>query len=68
MAQRAFIRWMHFRDKVLVREISRRTGLSRSAIDRYLNSAALAPAYAKRQSSSALGPFAIELGRLAGCQ
>jgi transposase len=61
MAQLTFIRRMHFRDKLSVREISRRTGLSRNTIDKYLKSGALVPGYAKRQGSSALDPFAADL-------
>ncbi|MEO7199527.1 MAG: IS21 family transposase [Dokdonella sp.] len=61
MAQLTFIRRMHFRDKLSVREISRRTGLSRNTIDKYLKSGALVPSYPKRHGSSALDPFAAEL-------
>jgi transposase len=60
MAQLTFIRRMHFRDKLSVREISRRTGLSRNTIDKYLKSGALVPSYPKRHGSSALDPFAAE--------
>ena len=61
MAQLTFIRRMHFRDKLSVREISRRTGLSRNTIDKYLKSGALNPAYAKRNGSSALDPFVADM-------
>lgn len=61
MAQLTFIRRMHFRDKLSVREISRRTGLSRNTIDKYLKSGSLVPSYSKRHSSSALDPFAAEI-------
>ncbi|WP_369981430.1 IS21 family transposase [Xanthomonas bundabergensis] len=61
MAQLTFIRRMHFRDKLSVREIARRTGLSRNTIDKYLKSGALAPNYPERRGHSALDSFASEL-------
>lgn len=61
MAQLTFIRRMHLRDKLSIREISRRTGLSRNTIDKYLKSGALVPRYSKRHASSALDPYAGDL-------
>ncbi len=49
-------RW-HFRDGMSKREISRRTGLSRNTIRRYLNSKIIDPAYPKRKSLSKLDEF-----------
>jgi transposase len=52
---------MRFRDKLSEREISRRTGLSRNTISKYLHNGQIEPRYPKRQTSSALDPFAAEL-------
>lgn len=51
------IRRWHFRDGLSKREITRRTGLSRNTIRRYLNSKVVDPAYPKRQSLSKLDEF-----------
>ncbi len=49
-------RW-HFRDGLSKREITKRTGLSRNTVRRYLNSKIIDPAYPKRQSLSKLDEF-----------
>lgn len=51
------IRRWHFRDGLPKREITRRTGLSRNTIRRYLNSKIVDPAYPKRKSLSKLDEF-----------
>ena len=61
MAQLSFIRRMHYRDKLSVREISRRTKLSRNTISKYLRNGQIEPRYAPRRGTSALDPFAVEL-------
>ena len=49
-------RWA-LREQLSIREISRRTGLSRNTIRKYLRSDVAEPSYAKRVSSSKLDPF-----------
>ena len=61
MAQLSFIRRMHLRDQLSVREIARRTGLSRNTISKYLRNGQIEPRYPRRQASSSLDPFATEL-------
>lgn len=51
------IRRWHFRDGMSKREITRRTGLSRNTIRRYLNSKIVDPTYPKRKSLSKLDEF-----------
>ena len=52
------IRRWHGRDKLSMREISRRTGLSRHTIRKYLASGIIEPKYPLRRSVSKLDPFA----------
>ena len=52
------IRRWHGRDKLSIREISRRTGLSRHTIRKYLASGIVEPKYPLRRSVSKLDPFA----------
>ena len=58
MAMLTKIRRRHFRDGILVREISRRTGLSRNAVRRWLRRGAVEPVYPVRK-----GPCIIEAHR-----
>lgn len=53
-------RWA-LREQLSIREISRRTGLSRNTIRKYLRSDVAEPSYAKRVSSSKLDPFTAKL-------
>ena len=53
-------RWA-LRDQLSIREISRRTGLARNTVKKYLRSDQLEPQYAKRASSSKLDPYADKL-------
>ena len=55
------IRRWHGRDKLPIREITRRTGLSRNTIKKYLANGEITPAYPARQSVSKLDPFADTL-------
>lgn len=49
-------RWYH-RDGMAIREIARRTGLSRNTVRKYLASASVEPAYPKRKSPSKLDDY-----------
>jgi len=55
------IRRWHGRDKLSIREISRRTGLSRHTIRKYLASGVTEPKYPPRKNISKLDPFADKL-------
>ncbi|TFI26392.1 helix-turn-helix domain-containing protein, partial [Herbaspirillum sp. 3C11] len=44
----SIIRRWHLRDQVSLREISRRLGISRNTVRRYLRSEAVEPVYAER--------------------
>lgn len=55
------IRRWHLRDGLAIREISRRTGLSRNTIRKYLRSGVVEPRYPERQSPSQLDAFAPKL-------
>ena len=61
MAILSVIRRWHLRDGVSIREIARRTRLSRNTIRKYLASAVVEPRYPKRQSPSKLDGFAAKL-------
>jgi transposase len=55
------IRRWHHRDKLSIREIRRRTGLSRNTIRKYLASDVVEPKYPPRKSVSKLDPYAETL-------
>ena len=55
------IRRWHLRDQVPLREIAKRLGISRNTVRRYLRSETTEPAYAERQSASAIDPYAFQL-------
>jgi transposase len=55
------IRRWHFRDGMPIREISRRTGLSRNTVRRYLASGVVEPRYPKRKSPSKLDDYELTL-------
>ena len=55
------IRRWHHRDKLSIREIARRTGLSRNTIRKYLANGAVQPKYPARRSVSKLDPYAQTL-------
>jgi len=55
------IRRWHIRDQLSLREISRRLGISRNTVRRYIRSGTTEPVYADRQSSSSLDKYAFKL-------
>jgi len=55
------IRRWHLRDGMAIREIARRTGLSRNTIRKYLNNGVIDPQYPERQGPSKLDDFADKL-------
>lgn len=55
------IRRWHGRDRLSIREITRRTGLSRNTIRKYLANGEVTPSYPARNSRSKLDPFADTL-------
>ncbi len=55
------IRRMALRDKLPIREVSRRTGLSRNTIKKYLNAGTVEPKFATPARPSKLDPFAEKL-------
>ncbi len=61
MALLGIIRRWHLRDQVPLREIAKRLGISRNTVRRYLRSETTEPAYAQRQSASAIDPYAFQL-------
>jgi len=61
MALLSVIRRWHFREGMPIREIERRTGLSRNTIRKYLRSGAVEPAFAVPDRPSKLDPFAEKL-------
>ena len=61
MAILSVIRRWHLRDGVSIREIARRSKLSRNTIRKYLASAVVEPRYPRRKSPSKLDGFAAKL-------
>ena len=61
MALLSVIRRWHFRDGMAIREIERRTGLSRNTIRKYLRSGAVEPKFKVPDRPSKLAPFAEKL-------
>ena len=57
------IRRWRLRDGMTVREIARRTGLSRNTLRKYLDSETVEPAYATRKGVSKLDAFEDKLTR-----
>ncbi len=55
------IRRMVLRERLPIREIARRTGLSRNTIKKYLNSGTVEPKFAAPERPSKLDPFADKL-------
>ena len=58
MALLSVIRRWRLRDGMAIREITRRTGLSRNTIRKYLASGVVEPGYSKRKSPSKLDEYA----------
>ena len=61
MALLSVIRRWHFREKMPIREIERRTGLSRNTIRKYLRSGTVEPRFKVADRPSKLDPFAEKL-------
>ena len=61
MALLSVIRRWHFRDEMPIREIERRTGLSRDTIHKYLRAGTVEPAFKVPDRPSKLDPFAEKL-------
>ncbi|MGF7172117.1 transposase [Sphingobium xanthum] len=61
MALLSVIRRWHFRDHLSIREIARRTGLSRNTIRKYLRSDTVEPRFKVPDRPSKLDPFAERL-------
>ena len=61
MALLSVIRRWHFREGMPIREIERRTGLSRNTIRKYLRSGAVEPKFKLADRPSKLDPFAEKL-------
>jgi len=55
------IRRWHLRDQVSLREISKRLGISRNTVRRYLRAETVEPAYADRRSPTSLDKYAFKL-------
>ena len=61
VATLSVIRRWALREQLSIREIARRTGLSRNTIRKYLRAGEAEPHYAKRVSPSKLDPFVLKL-------
>ncbi len=61
MAILSSIRRWHLRDQMSIREIARRTGLSRNTIRKYLASKVVEPKYPHRKTPSKLDDYAVKL-------
>jgi transcriptional regulator with XRE-family HTH domain len=61
VATLSVIRRWALREQMSIREIARRTGLSRNTVKKYLRAGEEAPRYAKRASPSKLDPYADKL-------
>ena len=61
VATLSVIRRWALREQLSLREIARRTGLSRNTIKKYLRAGTVEPRYAKRASPSKLDPYADKL-------
>ena len=65
MALLSVIRRWHFREGMPIREMERRTGLSRNTIRKYLRAGVVEPKFKVPDRPSKLDPFAREAVRLA---
>ena len=59
------IRRMHLRQKLSIREIARRTGLSRNIVAKHVAADTIEPHFATPERPSKLDPFGPEVGGLA---
>ncbi len=55
------IRRWHLRDRVSIREVAKRLGISRNTVRRHLRSEVIEPAYSGRHTPSALDKYALKL-------
>ena len=58
------IRRWHYRDHFSIREISRRTGLSRNTVRKYLRSDSVEPEFRISERPSGLDPYADKLSHM----
>ena len=68
MATSNVIRRWALREQMSIREISRRTGLARNTVKKYLRSDETELTYAKRISPSKLDPYAEKLATWLGIE
>lgn len=68
MATLNVIRRWALRDQMSIREISRRTGLARNTVRKYLRSGETEPSYERRGRSSKLDPYAGKLATWLGIE
>ena len=61
MALLSVIRRWHFREEMPIREIARRTGLSRNTVRKYLAAGVVDPQYSRRKSPSKLDAYVLTL-------
>ena len=61
MVMLAKIRRMHFRNGMSVREVSRRTGLSRNTVSRWLRQGAVEPVYPARKRPCMIDAYRDQL-------
>ena len=64
VATLSVIRRWALREQLSIREIARRTGVSRNTIRKYLRAGEAEPRYPKRVSRSGLDPFALHVAVL----
>ena len=62
------IRRMALREKLSIREIARRTGLSRNTVAKHLNSGTIEPRFATPERPSKIDPFADKLAAWLGAE
>ncbi len=55
------IRRWYLREGVSIREIAKRTGLSRNTVRKYLHNEVIEPRYERRMASTNLDAFAVKL-------
>ena len=55
------IRRMHLREKLLIREIARRTGLSRNTVSKHLAANTIEPKFVTPERPTKLDPFSEKL-------
>ena len=68
MATLNVIRRWALRDKMSIREISRRTGLARNTVKKHLRSEESEPSYQRRATPSKLDPYAEKLATWLGIE